>query len=457
MASTAAPLYPEAILVPVLSFISMLLSIVPLVLHWKNRNFPASSLICWYLVLNLFNIVNALIWPTDDVDSWWDGNGLCDVEAKIMIGSYIAIPGTLVCIFRNLAHVLDTSRANLVPTKSQRWWNRGMVLLFCVIAPVIAMLTHYVYQGGRYFLFAIAGCLNSYDQSWVTLALAWIWPLIICLIAGYYCVIVLHRLAKYRSQFGDILQSANSNLTKSRFMRLFLLAFVMLWAIIPVQTYVVSSNIILTQPWHTYSWSTLHSPNWNKVIKVPTGGHVFYDRWIPVASGYVFCIFFGSGRDASKMYCKIVGFLGFGYFFASLQSSAANGSHATGSTSSRAKLLFHKTWMTTTRTHVNSSVDAARSARDYRDIEKGATSRAKQSKWTSWYRRPWFSQSRNHSSSQERMVSLHQMPEPTNTVSTNAWAGVSQSRGSSDIGTTPLAGDHIRVKQVISQESEVYV
>ena len=187
MAPTTAPRYPEAILVPVLSSISMLLSIVPLVLHWKNRNFPASSLICWYLVLNLFNIVNALIWPTDDVDSWWNGNGLCDVEAKIMIGSYIAIPGTLACIFRNLAQVLDTSRANLVPTKSQRWWNRVMVLLFCVIAPVIAMLTHYIYQGGRYFLFAIAGCLNSYDQSWVTLALAWIWPLIICLIAAYYC------------------------------------------------------------------------------------------------------------------------------------------------------------------------------------------------------------------------------------------------------------------------------
>ncbi|PWY91444.1 a-pheromone receptor PreA [Aspergillus sclerotioniger CBS 115572] len=433
MAPTAAPLYPEAILVPVLSFISMLLSIVPLVLHWKNRNFAASSLICWYLVLNLFNIINALIWPTDDD---------CDVEAKIMIGSYIVIPGTLVCIFRNLAHVLDTSL---------------MVLLFCVIAPVIAMLTHYIYQRGRYFLFAIAGCFNSYDQSWVTLALAWIWPLIICLIAAYYCVLVLHRLAKYRSQFGDILQSANSNLTKPRFMRLFLPAFVMLWAILPVQTYVVSTNIIRTQPWHPYSWSTVHSQEWDKVIKVPTGGHVFYDRWIPVASGYVFCIFFGSGRDASKMYCTILGFLGFGYFFTSLQSSTANGSYATGSTGSRAKLLFHKTWTTTTRTHVNSSVDAARSAHVYRDIEKGATSRAKQSKLASWYRRPWFSQSRHPSSSQERMVALHHMPEPTTTVSTNAWAGVSQSRGSSDIGTTPLAGDHIRVKQVISQESEVQV
>lgn len=244
-----------------------------------------------------------------------------------------------------------------------------MVLSFCVISPVIAMLTHYVYQANRYILYAIAGCLNNYDRSWVTLVLAWIWPLIICLIAGYYCgsstgvwylaflvvkanlwlVIVLHRLTKYRSQFGSILQSANSNLTKSRFMRLFLIAFIMLWAIIPVQTYVVASNIIVTQPWHSYSWSVAHPPNWNEVIKVPVEGRVFYDRWIPVASGYMFFIFFGSGRDALVMYRAISDFLGFGNCFTSLKSSSANSSSASGSLGSRAKLLFNRRWTTTAR------------------------------------------------------------------------------------------------------------
>ncbi|GKZ17358.1 a-factor receptor [Aspergillus brasiliensis] len=452
----SAPVSSQAILLPVLAFVSVLLSIVPLLLHWKNRNFAASSLILWYLLLNIFNIVNALIWPTDDVDSWWDGNGLCDIEVKIMIGSYVAIPGTLVCIFRSLAQVLDTSRANLVPTKSQRWWNHATVLSFCGIAPVLAMLTHYVYQANRYFLYAIAGCLNSYDRSWVTLVLAWIWPLIVCLVAGYYSVIVLHRLTKYRSQFGDILQSSNSNLTKSRFMRLFLIAFIMLWAIIPVQTYVVASNIIVTQPWHPYSWSVVHPSNWNEVIKVPVEGRVFYDRWIPVASGYMFFIFFGSGRDAFVMYRAILFFLGFGNCFASLQSSSANGSSASGSLGSRAKLLLNRRWTTTARTYPNSSADATRSARDYHDIEKGTVSRAKQSKWRSRYRLPWIFRGRP-SSSQETTVPLHHMPEQTTTIRTNAWAGVSQSRGSSDHGAAPLSEDHIRVKQVIRQESEFNV
>ncbi|PWY69230.1 a-pheromone receptor PreA [Aspergillus eucalypticola CBS 122712] len=457
MASPEAPVSSQAILLPVTAFVSVLLSIIPLVLHCKNRNVAASSLILWYILLNIFNIINALIWPTDDIDSWWDGKGLCDIEVKVMIASYVAIPGTLVCIFRTLAQVLDTSRANLVPTQSQRWWNHAVVLSFCAIAPVVAMLTHYVYQSNRYILYAIAGCLNNYDRSWVTLVLAWIWPLVICLIAGYYCVIVLHRLTKYRSQFGDILQSANSNLTKSRFLRLFLIAFMMLWAIIPVQTYVVASNIIVTQPWHSYSWSVAHPPDWNEVIKVPVAGHVFYDRWIPVASGYMFFIFFGSGRDAFVMYRAILIFLGFGRCFTSLQSSSANGSSASGFLGSRAKLLFNRRWTTTARAYSNTSADASRSAHDYHDIEKDAVSPGKQSNWRSRYGLLWFLRGRPSASSRETTIPLRHIAEQTTTIRTNAWAGVSQSRGSSDHGAAPLSEDHIRVKQVIRQESELHV
>ncbi|RAL14203.1 pheromone receptor [Aspergillus homomorphus CBS 101889] len=467
MSAQEAPIYPlymQAVLLPVISFVSLLLSIVPLVLHWKHRNVAASSLICWYMILNVFNIVNAILWPTDDVSAWWDGNGLCDVEGKIMIASYIAVPGTLVCIFRSLACVLDTRRAALVPTRSQRWWNRGMTLLFCFIAPAIAMITQYVYQGGRYFLFAIAGCVNSYDESWVTLVLAYVWPLVICLIAGYYCVIVLYRLSKYRSQFGDIIQSTNSNMNKSRFLRLFLLAFLMLLAIIPVQTYVVTTNITRTLPWHAYSWSHTHPPTWNTIVKVPTMGQVFFDRWIPAASGFMFFIFFGSGRDATKMYCAIMRFVGLHHCFPCLRPSTTTtiSTGSTGSTSSRAKLLFHWKWtsasrypLTSYRTGVNTTTNPRSIPRGFPDIEKGISLQTKNPSNTPWYKRVWRLKG---TSSQERTLPLDHLAETTaNTVSTTAWAGVSQSRNSSELGSPPLKEDHIRVKQVITQQSELYV
>ncbi|PYH76358.1 a-pheromone receptor PreA [Aspergillus uvarum CBS 121591] len=450
----------QAVLLPVISFVSLLLSVVPLVLHWNNRNVAASSLICWYMILNVFNIINAILWPTDNVGSWWNGKGLCDSEVKVMIASYIAVPGTLVCIFRSLACVLDTRRAALVPSKSQRWWNRGMTLLFCFIAPAIAMITQIIYQGGRYFLFAISGCVNSYDETWVTLVLAYIWPLVICLIAGYYCVVVLHRLSKYRSQFGDILQSSNSNMNKSRFVRLFLLAFLMLLAIIPVQTFVVCTNILRTLPWHAYSWDRAHPPTWNTIIKVPTMGEVYFDRWIPAASGFMFFIFFGSGRDATKMYRAILVFLGMHHCFPGLRtSSGTTSADSTGSTSSRAKLLFNWKWTSADspnlhRTNINNTTYRLPIGHDAQDVEKGITLQNKQAARTPWYKRVWRLKG---SPRKDRILPLHPLAETTaNTVSTNAWAGVSRSRNSSDLGSPPLKDDHIRVKQVITQQSEMY-
>lgn len=185
MASTKT--YPLAIALPILSALSIALCTVPLVLHAKNRNLPATCLICWSILLNLFNIINAILWPNDDTAAWWNGAGLCDVEVKFMVASYVAMPGALVGIFRGLAMVMDTNRATWVPNKTQRWRNRMVDLLFCVIVPCIAMITHIVWQKNRYYIFAISGCVNDFDESWPSLVLAWMWPPIICLIAGYYC------------------------------------------------------------------------------------------------------------------------------------------------------------------------------------------------------------------------------------------------------------------------------
>lgn len=191
--------YPQSVVLCVLSLISLLIGIVPLILHAKNRNFPAACLICWFSILNLFNITNAIIWPHDNMDLWWNGVGLCDVEIKLMTGSFVAVPGTLVCIFRSLACVLDTRRATLVPSREQRLRSRLMEILFCAAVPVVAMITNIVYQSRRYYIFGISGCVNTYDRSYMSFILAWMWPLIICLIAAWYCGRYLVRICMISS------------------------------------------------------------------------------------------------------------------------------------------------------------------------------------------------------------------------------------------------------------------
>lgn len=102
------PLYPVAVVLPFLAGIVVLLDVPPLIWHIRNRNVAAASLVFWILLLNSFTLSNAIIWPRDDIKSWWGGQGLCDVEVKIFVGGTIALPAALACLMRSLANVLDT-------------------------------------------------------------------------------------------------------------------------------------------------------------------------------------------------------------------------------------------------------------------------------------------------------------------------------------------------------------
>ncbi|KAL2813810.1 pheromone A receptor-domain-containing protein [Aspergillus cavernicola] len=457
----------QAVALPALSLIAIFISLPPLALHWKNRNFPAASLICWFLVLNLINVANALIWPTDDTENWWDGQGLCDIEVKVLASSYVAVPGTLVCIFRSLAAVLDTRRTTLVPSKRQRWRNRAMELLFCVAVPIIAAATHVIYQGNRYIIYAIAGCVYSLDGSWVSLGLGYIWPLVLCFIGSYYCGLVLYRLQRYRSQFNEIIRSANSGPSKSRFLRLFFLSFIMLLALIPIQAYMVYMNIQFGLPWHRYSWSVVHGALWNEISKVPTNGKVLFDRWVPVSAGFMSFIFFGCGKDASRMYRSLLQRFGLGCF--GPVQTATSGSfpqNTAGSNGSRAKLLFPGSRNQIARDETYHSARTNSTTDTYEDLEKGSGAgtttrlieRPPQTK-NRWLKThfSWFSHPFSFSARREGMLSAPRLAVPGNTVSTNAWAGSSQSRGSIDLDTMPERTDFIRVKQVIKQEREMQV
>jgi pheromone a factor receptor len=142
-------------------------------------------------------------------------------------------------------------------------------------------------------------------------------------------------------------------MNKSGFVRLFLLAFSMLLPILPVQVYVVYFDLSYSLPWHQYSWSKIHGPQFDQIIKVPTYGMVFFDRWIPVAAGFMIFIFFGFGHDATKMYRTLLWNLGFGYCFPSVSPpvdsqatatvpapNASNSTTLVGSAGGRAKSFF---------------------------------------------------------------------------------------------------------------------
>ncbi|KKZ68275.1 hypothetical protein EMCG_06031 [[Emmonsia] crescens] len=336
----------SAVVLPITAFLSVLVCIPPLVWHSRTGNFPASCLIAWFIIFNFFNFINPLIWPTDDVSTWWDGAGLCDIETKFMAPLGTGIAGALACIFRSLADVMDTDRAILIPSKGQRRRTLAFEVVFCVVIPGLMMALHCVVQHRRYYLWAIVGCMPAFHPSWPATALIFSWPLAVLFLAAIYCVLVIYRLFKYRQQFSYIV-SISSKTSKSRFIRLLALSLVLLLGSLPSQVYVFYRNIEMSKPWVPYSWNDVHGPKWGNIRKVPMNGIVYYDRWIQVTCGFLLFAFFGFGKDATLMYRAFLIRLGLGRFFPSLEhphiaTSKASDSTRFGSYGSRAKMALKK-------------------------------------------------------------------------------------------------------------------
>lgn len=146
------------------------------------------------------------------------------------------------------------------------------------------------------------------------------------------------------------MHASRSNLSKSRFLRLFCLAFITFITILPAEAYILYYDLAVSMPWHPYSWSQIHGPEWYVIQKYPTYGKVFFDRYIPLVMGFVVFTFFGFGRDATRMYRNVCWYLGLGYCFPSVvpldSNASARPAHASNnttlveSTASRAKHLF---------------------------------------------------------------------------------------------------------------------
>ena len=206
-ASGASSRPRSAILLPSLATIACILCLPILAHHIKSRNLAASMQIFLIVLENIFNLINPLLWPTSDFHSWWDGVGLCDVESKLRLAADIGYKSALVCIYRQLAIILNTEQIVLVPSPSQCLCQTAIEVPLCLRFPISIMIAHYLVQSGRYYIFPITGCVPILDSSWPSMALVLIWPGAMWMVAAAYCSVIIYRLAKYCRQVSSMLST----------------------------------------------------------------------------------------------------------------------------------------------------------------------------------------------------------------------------------------------------------
>jgi pheromone a factor receptor len=178
--------YTTAIFLSTFSLLAALLITPPMIWHFTNRNIGATSLILWPLLLNLQSFLNALLWSHDNTSQWFDGNVLCDIEVKIMIASLVGVPSSVASVLRALARVMNTEKASLGLSKSQKRRGYAVDLAWCWGFPALQMFFHYLVQIERYYVMGIAGCVPAADDSWVTDLLILTPPVVWTLVGGYY-------------------------------------------------------------------------------------------------------------------------------------------------------------------------------------------------------------------------------------------------------------------------------
>jgi pheromone a factor receptor len=290
-----------AIVFPIFAALACILYIPPLVLHITSRHFAASVLMISFTVPNIFNFINPLIWPTNFPQDWWNGHGVCDIEIKLQLACAAANVGSVASIFRQLATILNTDQTTLVPSSAQRRRKRVFEIGLCVVVPTYLMIAHYFVQTSRYYIFPVVGCQPSFDNSWVSIVLIFIWPLILCLIATAYGALAAYRLVKYRQQFAVILAASTSSMNKSRFIRLFTLSTSLMLVYLPLSVFTFQQNTSF--PRHAYSWKRVHPPHWADLIEIGAGQISWdCDRWIQIGTACLVFPFLCLGQEAKALY-----------------------------------------------------------------------------------------------------------------------------------------------------------
>ncbi|KAK6008830.1 hypothetical protein QM012_000733 [Aureobasidium pullulans] len=263
---------PQGVLLAVLAPLFLILNFPPLIWHLRNRNLAAVCMVFWIMLMNFLSIINVIIWPYIDMRDMYDGQGLCDVEVKLLGGRITGLNSALLCLLRALAAVLNTDKTLLGPSKAQKRRNTAIELAWCVGLPLLTMVLQYIVQFNRFALIGVSGCqLMSYNSR-VSFVLIYLAPIITNAVAVYCAIIVIIRLHKYRSSFNSILSSSNT--TRSRFFRLFAISSILILGITPFQIYIIVTQY--QNPNLPFSFSKLHNPaSWNSSIVMPST--VLYD------------------------------------------------------------------------------------------------------------------------------------------------------------------------------------
>jgi len=290
----------------VFNFLGIFFILLPAGWHWSARNTATLLFIFWCLVSVVPAAINSVVWY-DRVDI--KAPIYCDIVTKLRIGGDVGVPAALLCITRQLEAIAAARQAYF--SAKDRQQRRLVDLAIGLGIPILIMVLHTVVQGHRYDIIERVGCIPSVYWSLPAVFLVIIWPVVLLLAAAVYGALALRLFIARRYQFARLLESSQSAISTSRFIRLIALAALQIAYTVPIALCLRIIQFVTIPLNHYDSWENVHFGfNYVGIITLHQFelGPKAYARlqelnyWSYAMSCAIFFMFFGLGEESIASY-----------------------------------------------------------------------------------------------------------------------------------------------------------
>ncbi|CAG8762092.1 8671_t:CDS:2 [Gigaspora margarita] len=286
----------------VVTFISILLCIIPGIFHFQTKNWGAILMIFWVIVTNAILFINSILWANNLDDK---APIYCLITSPIYVGSNFGLLASISCMIHTLYTLIACP---MIITESIR--RRQAIIDFCLIILVPMFLSgcFYLVQTNKYGIRPVLGCFSPAYVNGLFFLVDGIWPVLISIIGCYYAARTTYSIMKKRLEIHSLLRRNESGLNTAKFYRLVFFCITYLIFSFPASVLTFFSNVAQSSDILDFrpvfvGYNTIYRSNFNTVPLFVASGLSVFDYAKPLTGFFVF-LFFGTGRDASSAYIR---------------------------------------------------------------------------------------------------------------------------------------------------------
>ncbi|KAI0425828.1 GPCR fungal pheromone mating factor [Xylaria sp. FL1042] len=332
----------------ILAFTAILLCWVPLRLLIRNGEFAVVVLILDLGLMNLFTILNSIIWHDDNWDSWWDGVGLCDVEVYLSVPTQTIYAASIFAVMYHLAQQVKVTGAGRDRSLIVRRNLIQAAIIFPI--PLVQLLFTYFDLAQRYVIGTLVGCTGLYDASWPKTLVFDAPPAVFAVLSVPYAILLWRRYHKITQQTKGIRKSnsqASIRANRTR-LRVYYMSLAILVVYLPLMLYyfIKDTQETLSSPmpydYNRIRWAPTPYP-WDTILFLPSWlipSIRLNQPYLPIATTAAIVASFGMTTEALQIYRQYAEYIGLGACWRKLRPRSDQVSNSADESGASRKMLL---------------------------------------------------------------------------------------------------------------------